>query len=122
MRVTPSLTAWLAVLASSVGLTNANLAYVLTFDPQTAQGKHQIALASLSPQTARLVLAQRAGVEDYHISTLPSDAEIGVINKYGAKSSIFQSDKPESKAFLLAELPEEHNCEYIGYGMEAVLT
>lgn len=112
MRLTTSFAAWLAVFACSAELSYATIAYVLTFDPLTAQSKHQIALTSLPPDVARLILAQRVGAEDYHLLSTPRDGEIELINKYGAKSSIFQSITPDKRAFLIAELPEEHEGEY----------
>lgn len=99
-----------ALLASHATLASASLAYVLTFDPETAQAKHKISLSSLSPSIARLVLAQRAGVEDFHTIARLNDEEINAINSYGARTQMFSEHQSTSKAFLLAELDPEAEC------------
>ena len=109
MRYLTSLAASALLFVSHATFASASLAYVLTFDPETAQSKHQISLNSLSPETARMVFAQRAGVEDYHTVFGVSSAEMEAINSYGAKTSMFES-KSQQKAFLLAELEPGAEC------------
>jgi hypothetical protein len=64
---------------------------------------------TISPVEARMVLAQRAGVEQYHSSGLQQDGAIEAMNDYGSKSDLFDKEgsQPQQAVFLV-DVPEEH--------------
>lgn len=97
MKLTAStLVAALTGLAAAATTGN-----VYTYDPSTAASTTE--RRTLSPDTARLVLAQRAGVEEYHIDGALSEKEIDAINTYGSKTPLFGQDERIRKAFILLE-------------------
>lgn len=75
----------------------------------------------LSPTEARLVLAQRAGVEDYHLDALLSPGGIDAINEFGWRESLFGQDgssgEKTRRCFFLVESQvegwEDVTCESI---------
>ncbi|QIW96146.1 hypothetical protein AMS68_001664 [Peltaster fructicola] len=106
MRFTSGVAAVVTLLTCSTQLAAASTAYVLTFEPETANNKHKIALSGLSPSTARVVLAQRAGLEDYHTTHGLTNEEIDAVNTYGLRTKLFHNNA-RRRAFILAPLHVE---------------
>ncbi|EGP88235.1 unnamed protein product [Zymoseptoria tritici ST99CH_1A5] len=93
------------ILPALAHLASASTARIHIHDPQ----QRDVQSRDVSPVAARLVLAQRTGVEDYHNADLEQDDVIDAINDYGLQTPMF-ADKAagcERKAFLLYE-GEEH--------------
>ena len=57
--------------------------------------------STLSPTQARMVLAQRAGVEDYHSADLDAEGVLDAINAFGRKTSLYEDTKRTWKASIL---------------------
>ncbi|KAM0712193.1 hypothetical protein Q7P37_011287 [Cladosporium fusiforme] len=94
--------ALLSALSCYTELAAAATGYVLTVDhPQHQPSTDR---QTLSPETARLVLAQRAGVEDYHLEKALSEEEIEAINEYGLKAPFMSSNEKRNnkRVFILA--------------------
>lgn len=93
------------VLASALGccahFAAAATGHVYTYDPTSASSR-DVVRSRLDPATARLVLAHRAGVEDYHIETALREDEIEQINVLGSKTPLFGGKDRLRKLFLLA--------------------
>jgi hypothetical protein len=67
---------------------------------------------TLSPIAARLVLAQRLGVEEFHSADMQDRDVVGAINDYGMRTPIF-SDQREAKmrrALLYIEGEDNKQC------------
>ena len=67
----------------------------------------------MTPVQARLVLAQRAGVEDYHSADLLGDGVVECINHYGAEETLFGSGKGKvqgRRAMILANGMKDEIC------------
>lgn len=108
MRLTSSILipalCWTARLAAA--------AQVYTFDPESLPGELERS-RTLSPIEARLVLAQRTGVEDYHIGDLLSPGGIEAINRFGAKQQLFTGDLHVKRRIqILVEVEEDVPCEH----------
>ncbi|KXS98980.1 hypothetical protein AC578_4994 [Pseudocercospora eumusae] len=90
---------WSARIASA----SASTAHILTYDPQP-QYSQPSSTTTLSPVPARLLLAQRAGVEDYHRADIARDEVIDAINHYGVRHRMFteRRDGPR-RALILVE-------------------
>lgn len=101
-----STTLLLPVLSFAAQLTEASVARVYTSDPNTAR---QIT-RELSPETARLVLAQRAGVEAYHDLTSHNVDAIAAINDFGRRQQLFAAGDDAQRALILLEGAEEFEC------------
>jgi len=98
MKVSTS--ALLSGLCWSAQLVSAQVANIYTFDPQSPPRPQP---RSLSPVAARLVLAQRAGVEDFHRADLDQEDVIDAINDYGLRTPMFASGLAVKKAVILLE-------------------
>lgn len=94
------------VLASAIGccahLAAAATGHVYTYDPPTSASSRDVVRSRLDPATARLVLAHRAGVEDYHVETALREDEIEQINALGSKVPLFGGKDRLRKLFILA--------------------
>jgi len=92
------------VLASALGcctqLAVAATGHVYTFDPSASS--QNVVKSRLDPATARLVLAHRAGVMDYHVETALRENEIEQINTLGSKAPLFGGKDKQRRVFLLA--------------------
>lgn len=95
----------IAVLISAVcwsaRLASAATGHVYTYDAQHEPRQHHIEPRRLSPQTARLVLAQRQGVEDLHTSEGVDQDAIDAINDFGVRTSLFGEDQRKAKKALI---------------------
>lgn len=94
----------LPAICWSARLAAAATAHVYTHDPQS-QPRSESPSTTLDPVAARLVLAQRIGVEDYHSSDLTRKEVIDAINDYGVRTPLFaqqQQSRPK-KAFIMVE-------------------
>jgi hypothetical protein len=89
-----------SALSCFTHIAAASIGYVYTHDPSIFTSQHA-ETRTLSPVTARLVLAQRAGVEDYHIENALSKEEIEAINDFGTRTPLFGQDESIRKAFIL---------------------
>lgn len=97
----------LPALCWTAPLAAAATAHVYIHDPQS-QPASETTSRSLEPVPARLVLAQRAGVEDYHNADLSREEVIEAINEYGVRTPLFAiADKSTRKAFLMLEGQED---------------
>lgn len=75
--------------------------YIHDAQPRPRSDAHA---TTLSPVSTRLVLAQRAGVEDYHRSDLLRAEVIDAINEFGTRTPLFTTeDDGARKAFILVE-------------------
>ncbi|PPJ58488.1 hypothetical protein CBER1_05589 [Cercospora berteroae] len=93
----------LPVLACAARIAEAATAHVYTYDPHASAARGQSG-RDLSPVAARLVLAQRAGVEDYHQSDLLRQEAIEAINDYGKQTPLFAKEEDRrNNAFILLE-------------------
>ncbi|KAI6809426.1 hypothetical protein KC327_g11614 [Hortaea werneckii] len=90
-------TAAAAAFTSLISTTAADRAgHVYIIDQSTQPHTRDAAdRNTLSPVSARLVLAQRAGVEDYHAVDLESEGVLDAINEYGVKTPMFADSKDE---------------------------
>ncbi|USW54279.1 hypothetical protein Slin15195_G075980 [Septoria linicola] len=95
----------LPALACATRIAEAAKAHVYTYDPRSSTtAARQHSGNDLSPVTARLVLAQRAGVEDYHQSDLLRQEVIAAINDFGRRTPLFAGeDAGKNNAFILLE-------------------
>lgn len=98
-----------AALVSAVScyteLAAAATGHVLTLNPSRDQPSSSD--RALSPETARLVIAQRAGVEDYHVEKALSEEEINAVNDYGVQTPMLSAQKEDEKrTFILAFVDE----------------
>jgi hypothetical protein len=64
--------------------------YVYVWDPDTQPSETQ--LPSITPESARLILAQRLGVSQFH-AIKPNQALIQHINKFGGRPAPLFSEK-----------------------------
>lgn len=65
---------------------------------------YSVSTSTLSPISARLLLAQRAGVEEYHIADLSRAEVIDTINTYGLATPLFTAQEDQTsrrRAFVL---------------------
>ncbi|KAF2723251.1 hypothetical protein K431DRAFT_264708 [Polychaeton citri CBS 116435] len=107
MRLQNSITALLCAAHTASAryhaCVNGSPGCVIMFDPDEALTNSSI----LDPQVARLVLAQRVGAEDFHLSKELGQTEIDAINKYGVKNSLFGQSDSKSQVMLFYETTEE---------------
>ena len=94
---------WTARLASAV--------QIFTFDPELPPSDGERS-RTLSPIEARLVLAQRIGVEDYHIDDLLSPGGLKAINDFGVREPLFRDADSYStiRYIFLAEADADDQC------------
>ncbi|KAK4565356.1 hypothetical protein LTR86_003973 [Recurvomyces mirabilis] len=94
-----STSALLPALCWTVRLASAGQVYV--YDAPMDEMRPAQAL---SPEAARLVLAQRAGVEDYHSVDLNGRGVVKAINDFGRRTSLLeQPTERRQQAFILLE-------------------
>ena len=100
--------ALLSALSCYTELAAAATGRVITLDPSLSSHEHSSTTQkdTLSPETARLVIAQRAGLEDYHVYKALSEEEINAINAHGLQTSRLSKDNTE-RVFILAFVDEE---------------
>jgi len=104
---TMRLTSGAALAATCCSIATASTVRVYTHDPNWQPA----AAGQLSPIEARLVLAQRAGVEDYHEADLSRDGVLDAINAYGVRRSVFPSaDSQATRAFIFFDGDYDENC------------
>lgn len=101
----PTYTAVAMRLSAALGLSALCLiraadaqASVLLHDPRDPQPR---IVENLAPIPARLVLAHRLGVEDFHAADLREDGVVDAINVYGRRTPLFAKSSEMRKAFLL---------------------
>ena len=87
-------------LCYTAQLVAASPAHVYIHDPQSQPSGES---RTLEPVAARLVLAQRAGVEDYHDADLSRKEVIEAINDYGLRTHLFEADSSIKRATFLLE-------------------
>jgi len=82
-------------------------ARVFTYDPRSGHSSHgQPGVLDAVP--ARVVLAQRLGVEEYHSADLDRQDVIDAINTYGSSTPLFAEETGQAKkALLLLQSSEE---------------
>ncbi|KAI7082771.1 hypothetical protein KC356_g8097 [Hortaea werneckii] len=99
MRLATAAAAAFTSLISTAAADRAGHVYII--DQSTQPHSRDAAdLNTLSPVAARLVLAQRAGVEDYHAADLESEGVLDAINEYGVKTPMFADGKDERRRKL----------------------
>jgi len=97
----------LSALSCYTELAAAATGRVITLDPSLSSHEHSSTHQdTLSPETARLVIAQRAGLEDYHVDKALNEKEINAINAHGLQTSRLSKDNTE-RVFILAFVDEE---------------
>jgi hypothetical protein len=97
----------LSALSCYTELAAAATGRVITLDPSLSSHEHASTQQdTLSPETARLVIAQRAGLEDYHVEKALNEKEINAINAHGLQTSRLSKDNTE-RVFILAFVDEE---------------
>ena len=97
----------LSALRCYTELAAAATGRVITLDPSLSSHEHSSTQQdTLSPETARLVIAQRAGLEDYHVGKALNEEEINAINAHGLQTSRLSKDNTE-RVFILAFVDEE---------------
>ena len=97
----------LSALSCYTELAAAATGHVLTLNPSpSSQDQPANERRTLSPENARLVIAQRAGVEDYHVEKALSEEEIEAINNYGLQTHMLSADKEDARTFILAFVEE----------------
>lgn len=107
--------ALLSALSCYTELAAAATGYVITVDhPQHQATTEQ---QTLSPETARLVLAQRAGVEDYHLEKALSEEEIEAINEHGLKAPFMSSSEKNNKRVFILAFGDEADAEGMSMSM-----
>lgn len=92
----------LPALSFAAQLTAASVGHVYTHDPN-GDRRAIAGSSSLSPETARLVLAQRAGVEAYHDLTSRDAEAIAAINDFGRRQPLFAARDEAQRALILVE-------------------
>ena len=92
-----SLPTILPALCWSASLASAASASFYTYDPHSRSHAQS---RTLSPVAARLVLAQRAGVEEYHSADLDREEVIDAINDFGVRTSLFEEETHKRSTFI----------------------
>lgn len=93
---------YLPVLACAARLATAAKGAVYTYNlqsdnPSTPEPR------VLTPEIARLVVAQRLGLEDFHAPEELDEERIRAINDYGKPTHLFGKDRDVKNAFILVE-------------------
>jgi hypothetical protein len=113
MRITQSILLPALYCASKAAASVAGSVYI--YDA----GKREISDngRTLSPIAARLVLAQRAGVEEYHSADIRREEAMQAINDFGTTSQLFGGeDKERQQHIFIMEVPEEHDEAFSMHG------
>jgi hypothetical protein len=103
--------ALLSAVTCYTELAAAATGHVLTSLSTPRQLAHYKRHTTLSPETARLVIAQRAGSEDYHVEKALSEEETNAINAYGSEASMRY--KGDGKHIFVLAFVEESEAEGI---------
>ncbi|KAF2772084.1 hypothetical protein EJ03DRAFT_380878 [Teratosphaeria nubilosa] len=103
-----TVSAAIAALSWSVRLAAAVTSNVYILDPQH---KSPDTPPALSPKAARLVLAQRAGVEGYHEDDIRDQDVIDAINTYGVRTPIFGERDERKHVIVFVDSTREDNDE-----------
>jgi hypothetical protein len=99
--------ALLSVISCYTELAAAATGHVLTLDPSlSSQHQPSDERRTLSRETAKLVIAQRAGVEDYYLLSTLNNEEIEAINDYGLQTHMLGASKEDARTFILAFVEE----------------
>lgn len=87
-------------LALQAYATASSKAYGYIFDPNFQLHRDTL---SISPTTARLLLAKRLGLSQYHSLDSPGEEEIKILNKFGGNEdqALFLEDQRTSLERLL---------------------
>ena len=105
----------LSALSCYTELAAAATGRVITLDPSLSSHEHlSNQHDTLSPETARLVIAQRAGLEDYHVEKALDKEEINAINAHGLQTSSLSKDNTD-RVFILAFVDDEESEGMLGY-------
>lgn len=92
----------LTSLTSYAAATAATVGHVFVFDPV----RHYVApeqAPSVSPETARLILAHRLGVSQYHSIEDAEDKElITYLNQFGGRQELFVDDRTQERSYAHA--------------------
>jgi hypothetical protein len=100
----------LPVLCWRLATADDSTGHIYVLNPDQSQERRPS--GTLSPIAARLVLAQRLGVEEFHSADLQDKDVVGAINDYGIRAPIF-SDQREDKmrrALLYIEGEDNKQC------------
>ena len=104
---------WTARLAAAV--------LVFTFDPETPYPPEESKESrTLSPVEARLVLAQRTGVEDYHVADLLSGGAIEAINSFGIQTPLFGREKRVHVSILVNIADTTHTDNHARFSVQPI--
>jgi len=97
----------LSALSCYTELAAAAAGHVLTLDPSpSSRDQPSDERRTLSREAARLVIAQRAGVENYHVEKALSEDEMNAINDYGLQRHMLGANKEDAPTFILAFVEE----------------
>jgi hypothetical protein len=100
--------ALLSAVSCYTELAAAATGHILTLDPSLSSQHHPSnERRTLSRETARIVIAQRTGVENYHTGKGLSDDEIEAINDYGLSTHMLSASKEDARTFILAFAGED---------------
>ncbi|GAB7363859.1 hypothetical protein MBLNU230_g4423t1 [Neophaeotheca triangularis] len=97
---------YLPALACATRLAAAATGAVYTYNPQ-ADGPATPEPRSLSPEVARLVMAQRLGLEDFHSPEELDEQSISALNDYGRPSHLFGQGEGLKTAIIILESSED---------------
>ena len=99
----------IAALCWTARLASAATGHVYIIDAAPSHSQPRGEARSLSPVPARLVLAQRAGVEDYHSADLGDESVREAINEFGVRTAMFGESVEERRlqAMILVEGVED---------------
>ena len=107
----------IAALCWTARLASAATGHVYITDSARPQSQPRGELRSLQPVPARLVLAQRAGVEDYHSADLGDESVREAINEYGVRTTMFEDNSLQNgrrqRAMILVEGGEDAEGEML---------
>lgn len=102
----------LSALSCYTELAAAATGHVLTLDPSLSSHKQSSTKQhTLDPEIARLVIAQRGGLEDYHVEKALSEEEINALNAYGLQTPMVSADKDDSKRVFILAFVDESDAE-----------
>lgn len=102
-----TLSAAIAALCWSFRLAAASSSNVYIIDDGVQLREGRTTKGELSPELARLVLAQRAGVEDYHGADLEDDKVVQTLNRWGAGDGLFGHEKVKNVLMLVEGVTDD---------------
>src|ERR1700753_17111 len=80
----------IAALCCAASAATPGPVQVYVYDTHADLRSPEHPLPALSPVAARMVMAQRMGVEDYHSVDLSNAEAVRALNEYGQRSGLFQ--------------------------------